>query len=242
MRKIALVTGGTKGLGKAISVRLTGENYRVYALSRNPEPSLEKVMLIKADVSDEKECETAVKAILKKELRLDLLVNNAGVNDEENILTTFGVNVFGPYFLIKHSLGALKKNRGRIINITSLNGLVPTPNSSVYSASKHAIEGLGMALSYELEKQGVYVTNIAPGAIYDSNTKPLTHKPLREKFILLKILFPMLTREKVVEAVLSVVKSERPPKRLMLGLDAKVSYFISRMFPDLWNFALRKLY
>jgi len=240
--KIAIVTGGAKGLGETISKNLSENGYKVYVVSRNPGTGSENLITKKVDISKEASCKKLVKEISRKEKRLDLLVNNAGVNDKNNIEKTFAVNVFGAFFLIKNSVGLLKKSKGKVVNITSLNGLVPTPESTVYSASKHAIEGLGIAISYELANQGVSVTNIAPGAIFNPKSKALSHMPLREKYSVLKFLFPLTTRQIVSDRVLKVAKQNSSPKRVVIGIDAVVAHFLYRTIPFFWFWLVKKLY
>ena len=178
------------------------------------------------------------------------MINNAGMRfsnetldaNEKSLLAVFKVNVFGAFYLIKHSFAYLKKTKGRIINITSLNGLVPTPDASVYSASKHALEALTNSLSYEFEKENIFIINVAPGAIYNSRAGKLSHKTVREKFPMLKIIFPMVTQETVSKKVFEIAKLNHPPKRIVVGVDAQVSYFVSRTFPTLWFKLLAMMY
>jgi|SRR3989344_5757964 len=250
MKKIAIVTGGTKGLGLIIARELVNNGYCVYAPSRKPEKNIDGILPISSDISNEADCKKAISYVISKERRLDLIVNNAGViftnkaldADEQSLLEVFKVNVFGAYYLIKHSFTYLKKTKGKIINITSLNGLVPVPNASVYSSSKHALEALGISLSYEFERDGVFVTNIAPGAIYNPGAQKLFHKTMREKFPILKILFPMITREIVAKKVVEIAHADHPPKRVVVGVDAQVAFFISRTFPSLWFVLFGKMY
>lgn len=232
MTKIALVTGGAKGLGLAISEELVKNGYKVYAASRNPVKSKNKLIQpIKLDVTSKSECKNVVKKIIKKNKRIDLLVNNAGTSSGDDVQEMFAVNVFGPHYLIKYC------NPTQIINITSLNALVATPNASIYSASKHAIEALGIAMSYQKN-----ITNIASGAIYNPNSKKLDFKPIREKYPILKIIFPMITKTDVARKVLEITKMDKPPKRVVLGRDANLAFLFYRLFPNLWFYLTDKMY
>lgn len=239
--KVALVTGGSKGLGKEISQSLALAGFTVYAGAREMGGKIEGVLPVQLDVTHEAQCESVIEKIIKKEKRLDLLVNNAGVNSED-LEVAFMTNVFGPYFLIKHATEHLEKAKGRIINITSLNGLVPVPNAPVYSASKHALESMGISLAYSLAQKGILVSNVAPGAIYNPEAKKLGYKTLREKYPFLKTVFPLITKGRVAEAVVELAKMERPPRRVVVGLDAKMAFFVSRTFPGLWFYLMNKLY
>jgi NAD(P)-dependent dehydrogenase (short-subunit alcohol dehydrogenase family) len=155
-------------------------------------------------------------------------------DDYLNLLDT---NAVGAFRLIREVVPHMQKQKsGRIVNITSLNGLVSLPNFGLYSSSKFAFEALGLALRYELAKDGILVTNIAPGAIASPAKFDMPHKSAREKFWLLKILMPMISYEKVAQAINSVLKDDMPPARVLLGADAKITFFLYRFLPiSLWD-------
>lgn len=251
MPKIALVTGANSFLGSAIVQRFASQGYKVYASSRskNDQINIPGVIPVALDITVQNDCERVVKAIVAKEQRIDVLVNNAGytinglsednsVEDYKNILDT---NAIGAFRLIKEVVGQMKRQKsGKIINITSLNGLVPLPNFGLYSSSKHALEALGISLRHELQKYGIYVTNIAPGAIYNPSPVGLSarkhYKPAREKFKLLYFLLPMATREHVASEIVKVAQSPTPPARVITGTDAKIISLLYRILPiGIWD-------
>lgn len=233
MQKIAIVTGGSKGLGKEISLNLNKAGYKVYAVSRNPEEINRSVISEKVDITDQRQCKKLVSKIVDSEKRLDLLVNNAG-NSKGDLNDLINLNLLGTVNITKFSYSYLKKNKGRIINITSLNALVPTPNSAEYCASKHAVDAYFISLSYTAKKDGIYITNVAPGAIYNPYANKMSYKTIRERFPLLKKLYPMVTKELIAREVTSIAKMKFPPRRVILGSDTKLSVIISRLFPNLW--------
>lgn len=244
MRRIVLITGCSSGLGEKLAQNLSG-NYEVYAGARDPEKiqvTNKFIHPIKLDVTKDSECSQAVKYILGKEGKIDVLINNAGYSlvgptsdfdprEYQNILDT---NAVGAFRLIRLVIPEMKKRRsGKIINVTSLNGLISLPNFGLYSSSKFATEALGLALRYELAKDNISVTNVAPGAILSKSSRGngLPHRPAREKFFLLKILLPMITREKVAATISSIIESPQPPARVILGRDAQVIYFLQKLLP-----------
>ena len=246
--KIALVTGGSSPMGISIAKKLAEENFKVFLASRNPEKTKEKnTISVELDVTDTVSCEKVVKEIIKKEKEIDVLVNVAGVSlaspvvktSEEDYLNLLSVNTLGHFRLTKAVVPFMKKNKsGNIINITSLNGLVSLPNFGAYSSSKFAAEALGIALGYELRSYGIWVTNIAPGAIERKNnaTEILPHRPLREKFKVFKILLPFTKDEIIADVVMRILKNSDPPKRVIVGVDAKLTNLIYKILPfNIWN-------
>lgn len=245
MKKVVvLVTGTSSGLGKVIAHKLELKKYRVYWGSRE---KIAHPRQIKLDVTSDSDCDEAVRKIIKKEGRIDVLVNNAGYSlagpttdfSSEDFLKILDTNSVGPFRLIKRVVPYMRKRKsGRIINITSLNGFAALPNFGLYSSSKFALEALGQALRYELVGSGIWITNVAPGAILDEkkDVSKLPHKSAREKFWFLKILLPMITKEAVAQNVIDIIKSPNPPPRVVLGNDAKIVFLLQRYLPDfLWD-------
>lgn len=250
-KKIILITGASSGLGKTL-VKELSKNFVVYAGARNPEGVEEgrNIKPIKLDITSEKDCLDVVERIVEKEGRIDVLINNAGYAlvgpttdfKTEEFLKILDTNIVGAFRLIKYAVPYMKKQKGgRIINITSLNGIISLPNFGLYSSSKHGLHALGIALRYELQKYGIWVTNLAPGAIASESktTKSLPHKPAREKFRILSVLMPMLTKRDITEKVREIIDSYHPPAQVIMGADAKITAFLSRFFPSfVWDYLM----
>ncbi|MEK3724958.1 SDR family oxidoreductase [Paenibacillus sp. FSL H8-0034] len=173
--KIALVTGGLRGIGEAISTDLAQNGFITYTASRGGSvPTSDNRFHLEMDLQDEESISEAFKFIEEKHGSLDVLVNNAGVminkpftefekNDWEQVYQT---NVFGPISCIQKSFPLMKEDGGRIINISSIMTRSPLPNTSLYTSSKHALNGLGEALGEEWFKDRVMTTNLILGATY----------------------------------------------------------------------------
>ncbi len=173
--KTAVVTGGTRGIGKAIALALVQRGYRVcvtYAKDESAarEARAEGLETYKVDVASEK----AVVDFFQTLGRVDVLVNNAGVALVRQIQDTgyeeyervFSVNMGGAFLCSREaSKGMLSKNRGLIVNISSVWGEVGGSCESVYSASKAALLGFTKALAKELSWSGVRVNSVSPGVI-----------------------------------------------------------------------------
>ena len=171
-KKVAVVTGVSSGIGKAIAQELAANGFRVFGTVRSAAdlpPGVEKVTL---DVRDEASVGAAVKEILSRAGRIDVLVNNAGGTlvgaieeaDISQAQALFDTNFFGAVRVTQAVLPAMRAQRsGRIFFIGSIAGSLPTPFMGFYCASKHALEGYSESLDHELRRMGVRSIVIEPG-------------------------------------------------------------------------------
>lgn len=170
---VAMVTGGSSGIGLAAARALRDRGLRVYVLSRHPftEKGLHHIC---ADVSDERQCAEAVQSVLHKEGDLDLLVNCAGFGISGAVEFTelteakkqMEVNFFGCVNMTRAALPYMRqRGNGRIVNISSVAAPAAIPFQAYYSASKAAINAWTAALANELRPCGVTVTAVQPGDI-----------------------------------------------------------------------------
>ena len=191
--KIALVTGAGRGIGKAIAIKLASLGATVVVnYSGSKEKAEETVAEIVAaggsaeamqcDVSDFKACEELAKAVVAKYGRLDILVNNAGVTrdgllmgmSEEDYDKVLDTNLKGAFNMTRHfSRVFLKQRSGRIINISSVSGVMGNAGQANYSASKAGLIGLTKSVARELAGRGVCVNAVAPGFIETDMTNAL---------------------------------------------------------------------
>jgi NAD(P)-dependent dehydrogenase (short-subunit alcohol dehydrogenase family) len=172
-KRVVLVTGASSGIGLACATHLAGRGYRVYGTSRRTGAGQAgPVAMLVADVTDDHSVEQAVAAVLEREGRLDIVVNNAGMGIAGPVENTsieqakrqLEVNFFGAFRVCRAVLPALRsQRRGYIVNIGSIGGLVAIPYQAMYSASKFALEGLSESLRMEVRPFGVKVVIIEPG-------------------------------------------------------------------------------
>ena len=180
--KVALITGGSKGIGFGIAESLLKEGYKVAITSRTIASANQAasqlvthgdVLAIEADVVDFKSQQDAVNLILEKWGQLDVLIANAGIGhfapvDELDInlwKETIDTNLTGVFYSIKASVEELKKTRGHIFTISSLAGTNFFAGGSAYNASKFGLTGFTQSVMLDLRKYGVKVSTIMPGSV-----------------------------------------------------------------------------
>src|SRR3954447_13275852 len=171
--RIALVTGASSGIGQATAERLANAGYKVYGTSRRgAQAGKQSFEMLGLDVTSDASVESAVDAIVRREGRIDLLVNNAGfgvapAGAEESSIdqakAIFETNFFGLIRMTRAVVPHMRRQgRGRIINIGSVLGFLPMPYGALYAASKHAVEGYSESLDHELRTRGIRVSIIEP--------------------------------------------------------------------------------
>ncbi|HTE08272.1 MAG TPA: 3-oxoacyl-ACP reductase FabG [Flavitalea sp.] len=198
--KSALVTGGSRGIGRAICLKLSGMGYHILVNYKGNEEAANETLalieknggtaeLIRFDVSDKEEVQQLAGWIeSNKEKYIEVLVNNAGIKDDgllmwmkdeqwENVVNTSLLGFFLVTRLVVNSM--LMKKYGRIINIVSLSGLKGLPGQTNYSAAKAGVIGATKALAQEIGRRGVTVNAVAPGFISTDMTEGLDEKELK---------------------------------------------------------------
>jgi len=175
-RKAVLVTGASSGIGRAITERLAGKGYFVYAGARLPEDiraldSIPNVKGLRLDVTRQAEIDAAVEMVRREGRGLHGVVNNAGVAifapmieaDLSDLQFQFDVNVYGPVRINKAFAPLIIEGKGRMVTIGSINGIVAGAFSGPYAMSKHAMEAFTDALAAEMGPLGVGVSIVEPG-------------------------------------------------------------------------------
>ncbi len=183
--KVALITGGTSGIGKATALAVAKQGAKVVLTGRREEEGRKVVDLItkeggtaqffRSDVSNSEDCKNMVTNTLDTFGRLDFALNNAGIEGvmapiveqtDENFHKVININVLGVLNSMKHEIPAMLKNGGgSIVNVASVAGMIGMPGGSVYNASKHAVIGMTKVAALEMGEQGVRVNAVSPAAI-----------------------------------------------------------------------------
>jgi len=193
--KIALVTGGTSGIGKATAIAFAEAGAKVVLTGRREKEGAEVVAHIKklggtasffkADFSNDAEVQAAINFTLTTYGRLDVAFNNAGLEmvgplneiTEEKYRTVFNINVWGVLSAMKHEIAAmLKTGGGAIVNTTSVAGHVGMAQATIYVGSKHAVEGMTKCVALEFARQNIRVNTVSPGGIATDMLERFTGK------------------------------------------------------------------
>ena len=177
--RVALVTGGGRGIGRAIALRLAADSLAVAVAARTREQVEDTAraagggaLPLVLDVTDAASIAAAIERTTRELGPIDVLVNNAGIAESAPFAKTepefwdrhFAVNVRGPYLMARAVVpGMLQRRWGRVINVASLAGLVGSPYVTAYTASKHALVGFTRALATEVSGRGVTVNALCPG-------------------------------------------------------------------------------
>ena len=181
-----LITGTSSGIGQALAHHLRSKDYRVIGTSRNPKAQAE-IRQLKLDVTNDASVQDCIKTLQEENIKIDVLINNAGIAmggtvEDTTIKETkdqFETNYLGTVRMIKAIVPLMRTNEGgKIINISSMAGLMGMPFQAHYSASKFAVEGLTESLRTELKPFNIKVCNINPG---DFKTSLTAHRKFSAK-------------------------------------------------------------
>ena len=194
--KVALVTGASRGIGRAIALKLAAEGAKVAinyagntAKAEEVKAEIEKnggeAILVQADVADSAAVETMVNTVVEKFGQIDILVNNAGITrdgllmrmKDEDFDAVINTNLKGVFYCTKLvSKLMMKKRSGRIINMASVVGLMGNAGQTNYAAAKAGVIGFSKSVAKELAARGITVNMVAPGFIDTDMTAAMTDK------------------------------------------------------------------
>lgn len=200
MEKIAIVTGASRGIGKTIAKELAKKNIKVIAnynnskeMAENLKKELEsegyEIDIFKADVSKKEECKKIVEYAINKYKKIDILINNAGIDkvqlitdvEEEDWNKIINTNLYSAFCMCQEVLPNMIRNKnGCIINISSIWGMVGSSTEVVYSISKAGMDGLTKALAKEVGPSNIRVNSIAPGYIETDMNNEYTETEKKE--------------------------------------------------------------
>jgi len=251
-RGVAIVTGASTGIGRATAEKLRAAGYRVFGTSRKfaPERS-DGITMLTCDVSQDASVAKLVDEVLSKAGRIDLLVNNAGIGllggaEESSIAQAqalFDVNVYGVLRMTNAVLPTMRlQGKGRIINMSSILGLIPSPYNALYASTKHAIEGYSESLDHELRTFGIRVVLVEPGFTRTSFEENIT-KPDRSLTVYDQVRASMEALmqkgveagdapEIVADAVLKAATDPAPRRRYTAGKLAQRVRLMRRFLPE----------
>lgn len=222
--QVILVTGASRGIGKLTALELAKRGHKVYATMRNPASFKEhhKNFVVRyLDVNDILSIQLVIEEMILKEKRVDVVINNAGYGllspvdaaTDEEIMRQFQVNLFGVIRVIREALPHMRRERkGRIINLSSIAGLVSNPGLGWYCASKHALEAMSASLASTVFPWNIEVVVVEPGAtdtefadVLDLGGKKVDRSPVYGDF-----------NEKYQQKLKNALAEGQPPQEVAL--------------------------
>ncbi len=253
-KPVALVTGASSGIGRACADELARAGFLVFGTSRRPRRAARsrRFQILALDVCEDASVADCIETVMAKAARIDALVNNAGVAlvgaIEEITIAEFKkvveTNLIGAVRMMQAVLPIMRKQGGgRIVNMGSVAGFVPLPDSAAYCASKHAIRGLSESVDHEVRPFGIRVIGIEPGFI---RTDIVEHSPVaeaREEYARIResavrrFSAQIQTGEDaavVARAVLDAVTAADPETRYLPGNSARLMNLARTMLPSSW--------
>jgi NAD(P)-dependent dehydrogenase (short-subunit alcohol dehydrogenase family) len=267
-KPVILVTGCSSGIGLALIQQLKErlDDYRVVATARTSSlPKIAKagiapsedLRLRPLDVTSNEERTTLISEIERDWGGVDILINNAGISyrsvvehlTEEDEQHQFSTNYFGPTHLIRLCLPEMRKKRaGRIINVSSVGGMMAMPTMGAYSASKFALEGISEALYYEMRPWNIKVSLIQPGFVRSNSFKNVyvsegARRAVEDSTTYANYYWHMgrfiaglmnrsnATPERIAAKIVQVMERPNPPLRVPASLDARFFTLMTRLIP-----------
>jgi NAD(P)-dependent dehydrogenase (short-subunit alcohol dehydrogenase family) len=250
--RVALVTGASSGIGLVTAQALRRAGYKVFGTSRKPMPDTpDGVAMLVCDVTDDESVQRTVDEILARAGRIDLLVNNAGIgllgaaeeSSAAQAKALFDVNLFGVLRMTNAILPVMRRQRkGRIINMSSILGLIPAPYNALYASTKHAIEGYSESLDHEVRTHGIRVVLVEPGVTRTSFEENLTRPdhPLpvydaarsNAEKLMREVVEKGDAPQVVADIVVKAANAASPKRRYTAGKAAGQVRFIRRFLPE----------
>lgn len=283
--KTVLITGCSSGFGYLTALKFSRNNYYTFASVRNPNSTGAKKLqeiaqkeslpleIIQIDVQNEISIKKAIDYIKKQKKLIDILVNNAGYGylgtiEEttiEEIKALYGTNIFGVIRMIQAVVPIMRKQQsGLIVNLSSINGIIPFPLFSIYSTTKFAIETLTEGLRFELKHFGIDVVAVEPGSFLTNFSKNRqTPKTLHSKaspyYGLINNFFKRYEQthrtgdksatsktadpQEVADTIYTIAHTTKPRLRYLVGGDAYKFYYLRKILPAfIWEWLLHKIY
>lgn len=268
VRGVAIVTGSSSGIGFETSLTLARNGFYTYATMRNVRKSVSikrmankealPLQVIQLDVNDDLSVKNAIEEIISEKERIDILVNNAGYGligsiediSLEELKAQFETNLFGVIRVTKQVLPIMRRQNegGRIINVSSIGGIVGYPFSSAYCSTKFALEGLSESMSYEVEQFGIKVILIEPAFVISdfhknakiviksdkaANSSPYT-QTMNKMFEAYKEVIEeyKISAGEVAKAILNAAISANPDQRYFVGKYSETMMGAKRTMSD----------
>lgn len=268
--RVVLITGATSGIGKATAELFCANGYTVYGTGRKISADAEalncqvgSIKMLPLDVTDNASVDKCVDEIIRREGKIDILINNAGFGiagaieetELEQMQAQLETNLFGVHRMCKKILPLMRSSGGgRIINISSVAGFISIPYQAFYSVSKYGVEAYSRALRAEAEQFGIKVSLIQPGDTKTSFTAERITVSKAGSDVYSKKMTDSVKRMehdeqngaapiKIAKVILKTAESKRPPVSKTVGLQYKLIKAATKILPEaVVAVAIKKLY
>ena len=268
--RVAVVTGTSSGIGFETALTLARNGFYTYATMRNLKKSTHikeiankealPLQVIELDVDDDLSAKNAIQEIISEKQRIDILVNNAGygligpiedISIEEELKPQFETNLYGVVRVTQQVLPIMRRQKsGRIINVSSIGGMVGYPFSAAYCSTKFALEGLSESLSYEVDQFGIKVILIEPALVisdFHNNVKMAVRKEANNPYDspytqMMQKLFEeykqvqeqyQIPAEEVAKVILNAAILDNPDQRYLVGKYSEMIKEAKMTMPDI---------
>src|SRR5205809_1327370 len=259
--KVVVITGGSRGLGLVLARYVCARGGNVALIARDPEelvraktdlaPRGGKVLTIQCDLLDTGQIQSAVRQIIDRFSKIDILINNAGIIEvgplehlrPEDFDRAMRLHFWAPFELISQIVPEMRIwGGGRIVNISSIGGKIAVPHMAPYSASKFALTGLSDALRAELARDNIYVTTVAPGMMRTGshvNAKFKGRHDIEFAWFAASAGAPLLSMDadRAARKILAACRRGQPS--LTLTFAARLQVLANALFPNLTGYAMR---
>lgn len=263
MNKVIIITGATSGIGLTTAKMLLAKGEKVYGISKSALPETENNAFVSyvANVNDTEACAKIFQEIYEKEGQIDVLINNAGYGiagaieetDPSLLYKNIETNLSAVLALSAKIIPFLQQTKGKIINISSVGGVVPLPFQACYSATKAGVEMFSRALANEVKPYGIHVSAVLPGdtktpfttsRVTQQNTKTrYGNRVSRSIGKMERDEQKGKSPESVGKVICKILRRKNPPLRVSVGFVAKAEVLLTRLLPTkLVNAIVYKMY
>jgi NAD(P)-dependent dehydrogenase (short-subunit alcohol dehydrogenase family) len=259
--RVAVISGGSRGLGLIIARQICEQGGKVVLLARDPEElaraktdldsRCNETLTIQCDLLDRAQIQSAVRETLAHFGGIDILINNAGIIEvgplehmkREDFERSMGVHFWGPFELIMEIVPEMRRRGGgRIVNISSIGGKIAVPHMAPYTSSKFALVGLSDALRSELARENIFVTTVTPGMMRTGSEVHAKfkgdHAAEFESFTgASKLPFASISGERAAKKILAACARGRPS--LVMPPPARALIIANALFPNITAHAMK---
>ena len=259
--KVALITGGSRGLGLVLARQICAEGGKVALLARDNDELIRaktdltgrggRVLTIQCDLLDSGQIQPAIRQTIDRFGKIDILINNAGIIEvgplehmtREDFERSMAVHFWAPYELISEVVPEMRTwGGGRIVNISSIGGKIAVPHLAPYSASKFALTGFSDGIRAELARDNIYVTTVAPGMMRTGSHVNAKFKGKHDSefaWFAVSAAAPLISMnaERAARKILAACRRGQPS--LTLTYAARTAILGNALFPNLTGYAMK---